>query len=311
MIRDKIIEVARSQNNTKEVPAGSNKTKYGAWYGMNGVPWCAIFVSWVYDQAGVSLGRVDSAKGFHYCRSAYNYWRSTGELTTQPQIGDIVLFDWDGDGLSDHTGIFLRWMDDAKTLFESWEGNTSVGNDSDGGQVMRRERPIEVVWAFVSPNVLGTTSPHIIDLELKKGDRGAKVSEVQKKLYDLKYTIVVDGFFGNETEKQIKLFQKEHHLEVTGLVDSIVMGALEAELAQLKASIKKLSTGSYIRKGNSGMIVVLIQKALNKKGTQPQLAVDGVFGNAVLKAVKSFQSAQNLKADGVVGPKTFKALGIQ
>lgn len=278
---------------------------------MNGVPWCAIFVSWVYDEAGVPLGHVDSDKGFHYCRSAYNHWRNTGELTNQPQMGDIVLFEWDGDALSDHTGIFLRWVDDAKTLFESWEGNTSVGNDSDGGQVMLRERPIEVVWAFVSPNVLGTPSPHIIDLDLRVGDRGAKVSEVQKKLYDLKYSIVVDGIFGKETETQVKLFQKEHHLEANGIVTPLVIGAIESELVNLKASIKKISTGTYIKKGNSGAIVIAIQKALNKKGVQPKLEVDGVFGNQVLKAVKSFQLTKNLKADGIVGPSTFKALGIQ
>lgn len=30
----------------KEIPAGSNRTKYGEWFGMNGEAWCAIFVCW-------------------------------------------------------------------------------------------------------------------------------------------------------------------------------------------------------------------------------------------------------------------------
>ena len=31
----------------------NNITKYGEWYGMNGQPWCAMFVSWCAKQAGL------------------------------------------------------------------------------------------------------------------------------------------------------------------------------------------------------------------------------------------------------------------
>ena len=37
-----IIKLAKSQRGYHERPAGSNKTKYGKEYGMNGTPWCAI-----------------------------------------------------------------------------------------------------------------------------------------------------------------------------------------------------------------------------------------------------------------------------
>jgi hypothetical protein len=150
MSREKILQAAASQDKTKESPAGSNKQKYGEWYGMNGVAWCAIFVSWVYDQAGHAIGKIDTAKGYHYCPSAFNFWKKTGRLTATPKPGDIVLFDWNGDRSSDHTGIFIQWTVPGKT-FESWEGNTSVGNDSNGGEVMKRTRSISNVLAFVNP----------------------------------------------------------------------------------------------------------------------------------------------------------------
>ena len=310
MTRDQIIATASAEDGTNETPIASNKTKYGKWYGMDGVPWCAIFVSWVYHHAGFPLGYIDSEKGYHYCRSAYNYWRSSGVLTNTPQKGDIVLFDWDGDGISDHTGIFLEWVDEQQNVFRSWEGNTAYDNDSDGGKVMLRERAIEVVWAFVSPNVLGETSTHVADTDLRKGTRGAQVAHMQKKLYDLGYDIVVDGHFGTHTYTQVRLFQKEHKLNVTGIVNALILGAIDNELAYKKQALAKISTGSFIRKGNSGAVVVLLQRALNRAGASPQLAVDGVFGTAMFRSVKAFQQKEGLKVDGIAGPQTIQALGI-
>lgn len=43
-----VIATALTEVGTKESPAGSNKQKYGAWIGANGVPWCAAFVCWCF-----------------------------------------------------------------------------------------------------------------------------------------------------------------------------------------------------------------------------------------------------------------------
>jgi hypothetical protein len=157
--REKILEVAAAEKGTKESPVGSNKQKYGAWYGLNGVPWCAIFVSWVFSTAGVPLGYIDRLKGFQDCRSAYNYWKNSGELTNHPEPGDIVLYNWgkgkDHDNkMADHVGIFVGWKEGHPDRLLVWEGNTSTGNDSDGGEVMLRDRSITFVHAFVKPKVL-------------------------------------------------------------------------------------------------------------------------------------------------------------
>jgi hypothetical protein len=68
----------------------------------------------------------------------------------------LVFFDWNKDGKFDHIGIFVRWIDQGRDVFETIEGNTSAGNDSDGGQVQRRERSQRATYnvVFVHPAIL-------------------------------------------------------------------------------------------------------------------------------------------------------------
>jgi peptidoglycan hydrolase-like protein with peptidoglycan-binding domain len=313
MSRAKIIEIANSQLGVTESPAGSNKNPYGKWYGWDGFAWCAMFVSWVYDHAGHPLGKIDDAKGYRDCNSGYRHWKANGELTTNPEMGDIVLFDWEGNGTADHTGIFHEWADGTKKLFWSYEGNTSVGSNSNGGIVMRRKRSLATVKAFVKPAVLGgtNTAPVPQNKTLKKGDAGADVNKLQKQLHDLGYTITVDGDFGSETEKNVKQFQKDNKLPVTGQVDQALIGYIESKLKPQPVREDKLTTGTFLKKGNSGAPVVQLQKALNKKASKPKLAEDGVYGDDTVKSVKFFQEKNKLRVDGVTGPDTLYALGIK
>jgi len=92
-VRKEIILAAIQELNTAEEPPESNRTKYGEWYNMNGVAWCAIFVSFIYDRSGIPLGKIDTDKGFHYCPSGLNFFRRAGSITVSPRMGDIVFFD--------------------------------------------------------------------------------------------------------------------------------------------------------------------------------------------------------------------------
>ena len=145
----KIIEIAKKEVGYVELP--SNRTKYGQWFGLDGQPWCGIFVSWVYAQAGFALEKIGFSKGFAGCQTAVKHFTDTKQVTLSPTEGDIVFFDWNGDGKHDHTGIFVRWID--ANNFESIEGNTSLSNQSNGGQVMIRKRKKSNVL-FVHPKVV-------------------------------------------------------------------------------------------------------------------------------------------------------------
>lgn len=135
---NKVIEIALKEVGTKEAPPNSNKQKYGEWFGLNGLAWCAMFVSWCYSQAGQPLPNIGFSKGFAGCQTAYSYFNKKGWITNTPIPGDIVLFDWNSDGRYDHTGLFVEWLRDG--VFTSIEGNTSMNNDSNGGNVMVRTR---------------------------------------------------------------------------------------------------------------------------------------------------------------------------
>ena len=66
---------------------------------------------------------------------------------------------------------------------------------------------------------------------------------------------------------------------------------------------------AVLRQGSRGGEVKEVQRRLKNWGYY-QGAVDGVFGANTKEAVVSFQKKNGLKADGVVGSATFKALGI-
>ena len=154
---DNILETARDEVGAKESPANSNNVKYNTWLYEKEVsgpeyPWCGAFVSWVYFMAGFPLGTIDYRKGFAGCPYAVNKVFKWGQIVPRIEIrpGDIVFFDWDGNDTWDHTGIFIR--DLGNNIFETIEGNTALGNDSNGGEVMLRQRRYSVAL-FVRPNV--------------------------------------------------------------------------------------------------------------------------------------------------------------
>jgi hypothetical protein len=139
-VRAAALAKAVTQLGVKESPAGSNLQKYGEWYGMNGVPWCAIFTGWAYELAGPSPSFV---KGSRYSYVPYvvddaRNGRNGLKTTDDPIPGDLVCYDWQCDTIYDHIGLFERWT--GSGVFNAIEGNTSTTDNSNGGQVMRRSR---------------------------------------------------------------------------------------------------------------------------------------------------------------------------
>lgn len=70
----------------------------------------------------------------------------------------------------------------------------------------------------------------IIQRTLKKGLKGDDVSEMQKTLESLGYSVGskgVDGSFGKDTQSALKAFQKDYGLEETGVLDAINLNVLK------------------------------------------------------------------------------------
>ena len=83
---------------------------YWSWYGFDGrVEWCACFVSWCADQCGyIDSGVIPKFAG---CVNGSQWFKDRGQWQDggfTPEAGQIIFFDWEGDGETDHVGIVER-----------------------------------------------------------------------------------------------------------------------------------------------------------------------------------------------------------
>lgn len=80
---------------------------YWSWYGFDShVEWCACFVSWCAEQCGYIESSI--IPKYALCSDGVNLFQRNGQwqdMDYEPTAGAIIFFDWDGDGIIDHTGI--------------------------------------------------------------------------------------------------------------------------------------------------------------------------------------------------------------
>ena len=135
--RDLLLQWAESQLGVIEYPFGSNKVKYNDWYyGRTGATgaWCMAEVQWVFDRADLPLPARTAS-----CTALANYARAHGRwVTSGYKPGDILFMHWGKDKtVTEHVGI-------VKEVFGkyvvTYEGNTSLASQANGGSVMQRNR---------------------------------------------------------------------------------------------------------------------------------------------------------------------------
>src|SRR4051794_24525815 len=106
---------ARGWLGTHEDPPGSNRTPFGAWFGLDGVPWCNIFVSYCFAVgAGTTIaagfhGAGCAKRGCAYVPTTEAWLRAAGLWIgrVRPRPGDLAIYNWNG-GPPDHIGIVER-----------------------------------------------------------------------------------------------------------------------------------------------------------------------------------------------------------
>ena len=87
---------------------------------------------------------------------------------------------------------------------------------------------------------------------------------------------------------------------------SLVTSILSGNSGISTSVITPTNTKNYLQKGDKGDAVKTLQTKLNKVGNK--LTVDGIYGNATVKAVKSFQTKYKLEVDGIAGKNTIAKL---
>ena len=149
-----VVEVAKAEIGTTEF--ANNDNKYGKWYGLNNKPWCAMFVSWCFDKAGLGAKvSAQSDKGFAGCNAGLIWFAAKNKLVPvgQAKAGDIAFFQFDTDAEPDHVGI-IKYNNTALKYLQVIEGNTSAdksGSQSNGDGVYLKRRSYSLVMAVARP----------------------------------------------------------------------------------------------------------------------------------------------------------------
>ncbi len=118
---------------------------------------------------------------------------------------------------------------------------------------------------------------------LKSGSSGAEVTRLQMNLNGLGYSkIAADGVFGAKTVTAVKAFQSSNGLSTDGIAGEKTLAKINSTVTSLQNDLKALgySLGSS----------------------------DGVYGTNTKNAVRRFQSANSLSADGIAGQKTLQKI---
>jgi peptidoglycan hydrolase-like protein with peptidoglycan-binding domain len=228
----KVLGIAAREIGYHESPKKSNNNKFGIWYGTNYQPWCAMFVSYCFYNAGLPLPAT-TPKGFAFCPFGVNWFKNKGWWHKTPQVGDVVFYDWGGDGVANHVGIVEKVNSDGSIV--AIEGNTSDGvGDSNGGEVCRKPQKKGVILGYGRPPYengdVPPPPPHpvwegrYIQLTSPYMD-GDDVLLWQKQMIERGWTLDADSVFDERDHKVLIKFQRQNGLEVDGVIGPISWNA--------------------------------------------------------------------------------------
>ena len=143
---------------------------------------------------------------------------------------------------------------------------------------------------LAAPAAAGATTQN-----LSVGASGSAVRQLQAKL-----GITADGAFGPQTEAAVRQFQRSHGIPATGLVGPLTRAALGLE-GDAPATQDDPTPATTVKATASQ--VRMLQRRLG-------VTVDGVLGPQTRSAIKAFEAAHGLTANGELDAETLSALGV-
>lgn len=275
---DDVLKIARGEIGYSRWNDPQTGTKYGRWYaaktsspyfGSNGVPYCAMFVSWCFDQAKGSAAGLPGA----YCPTMLQAAKSAGKTVplSLARAGDVVYFDFARSGVTGHVGIIEATTG---TYLVTIEGNTSsgtAGSQSNGGVVARRTRAYSTVAGVVRPTWTATPVVTTPSKPASGSQNGAQLA--------------VDGVIGPASVRRLQA--------ILGTpVDGVISGQYSGNRARLAA----ITSIDY--SGGGSLMVAALQAKL---GTD----TDGYLGPDTIKA---WQKRLHVAVDGYLGINTARAI---
>ena len=218
---DYIIDVYNNQR-----PSGSYKMTHSD-------PWCHATQS----AAAYKSGNQNVIPNTCYCPTGVNWFKNKGRWVGRyyknynPQPGNIIYYDWGGDGVSDHVGCIIER---SGTMLRVREGNYHDALldrwiSMYSACIMGYGIPL---WTATN----NTTVPVAERNWLQKGDSGEKVKDLQTKLIACGYdcgTYGADGDYGSATVAAVKKFQSAMGITVDGAAGEITLAKLNSAYATL------------------------------------------------------------------------------
>lgn len=165
---------------------------------------------------------------------------------------------------------------------------------------------------------------------LKLGDRSADVQAMQQRLQQLGFLkATATGYFGPLTQQAVLNFQRSRGLTANGIVNTQTLRALQGQSRtparatrpkvaparsvsatapnRVPETVPEKPVGAVLQQGDRGPGVRALQQNLRKIGFY-QGPITSSFGALTDEAVRRFQTASQLTADGIVGQRTWAAL---
>lgn len=156
-----------------------------------------------------------------------------------------------------------------------------------------------------------TSSTSSSGSSLKLGSSGTKVRDLQQNLTTLGYYWAeITGSYGSKTEAAVKTFQQRNNLTADGVAGSKTLNAIAAAVERKggsSSSGSSYASGTTMKLNSQGASVTQLQTDLKQLGYYYG-SITGNFGEKTEEAVKDFQKAKGLYADGVAGGSTLTAI---
>lgn len=268
-----VLAIAASQIGYSRWDDPQQGTKYGRWfaeltgdayYGQNGVPYCAMFVSWVLAQARQQCAGFPGA----YCPTMLAAARRAGLAVAykDARLGDVVFFDWDG-GVSDHVGFVEL---NKGNYYQTIEGNTSAGasgSQGNGGVVARRTRALSTVCGVIRP-------PYAAAIKDDAGSGALAVDGILGKQSVSKWQRVmgtpVDGIVSGQWEPNAKWYPALEAVEFDdGSGSALVRAVQRATGAEIDGilgpqTIKAIQQHLGLKTGADGFLGPTTAKAIQR-----------------------------------------------
>lgn len=215
------------------------------------------------------------------CLQMLEWFEANHQIVDFPLPGDIVFYKYPTNNRrTNHVGLIHHV--NSENDFNTYEGNTSINSNDNGGSVMDRKRTKKNVVAFARPKYANKDQINRL-IAIASGEVG--MSEYPPNSNNVKYNT---WYYGRQ------VMGKNYPWCATFI--SYIFSQLDGGDATLPT----------LRLGNKGEYVKNLQLILTIKGYK--LNPDGDFGPLTLTAVKDFQKQHSLVCDGVVGQKTWNEL---